>query len=112
MPIQTEVSFPAFTLGNGITCIVKLSVPTHDPFLASTVYVIVEFGLAIGFAMVGSLKPVVGNQEYVEPPLANSCTEEPAQTWVSGVCWTVNFDANVTSTVSYETHFVGFVTVK
>ena len=63
LPLQLmETSKPAFTDGNVFTVTVTEAVAEHDPFPTVTVYVVVEVGLAVGFAMLVALNPVAGNQ--------------------------------------------------
>lgn len=75
------------TTGNGFTLTVAVAVLVHPAALVPvTVYVIVLVGLAVTFAPVVALKPVDGDQVYVEAPEAVKLTDAPIQIFeVAGV---------------------------
>ena len=51
-------------------------------FVVVTVYVVVNKGLAVGFATVEELSPVVGLQEYVFPATAGKPMVAPVVFWM------------------------------
>ena len=56
-------------------------------------------GEATGLAMVVLLRPVAGLHEYVTPPVAVSCTEEPEQmAALFGMMFTLGSGFTVTTT--------------
>ena len=68
-------------------------------------------GVAIGFSIVVSLRPVDGDHVYFAPPLANSCMLEPEQIVVTFDTFATIFPT-VTRTVSYAIHPCSLVTVR
>ena len=68
-------------------------------------------GVAIGFSMVESLRPVDGDHVYFAPPLARSCMLEPEQIVVSLDTFATILPT-VTRTVSYAIQPCSLVTVR
>lgn len=66
LPVQIAPLTPAFAAGIGFTNMVTVAVPGQVP-VAVTVYVVVDVGVAYGFAIVAEFKPVVGLHEYDSP---------------------------------------------
>jgi hypothetical protein len=77
--VQIIAVAPAFTEGRGVTVTVTVALFVHEPEDATTVYVVVEGGVATGFATVVLLRPVDGDQLKLVPPTALSVAEDPAQ---------------------------------
>jgi hypothetical protein len=62
-PAQTVASVPALAVGNALTVTMTLSSSLQPLALVTVkVYVVVETGEATGLAMLGLLRPVVGDQ--------------------------------------------------
>ena len=68
----------------------KFPLVTNSPLDTApvTVYVVVTVGDATGFAILGSLKPAAGDQEYKSAPVAPSCVEAPLQMLLSEPAFT------------------------
>ena len=64
-----------------------------------TVYVVVDAGDAIGLAILGSSSPVVGDQLYVVPPLADSWMLPPLHISTSAPASAVTFSVEKLSSV-------------
>lgn len=60
VPAQTVAVPIALTVGTGFTVTVTVRVAEQLPVAPVIVYVVVADGLATGFAMVASLRPVAG----------------------------------------------------
>ena len=97
-------SEPALTEGNVLMVTVTLAVEEQVPLPTVTVYVVVEAGVAAGFAMFGLLKPVEGLQLYVVPPLAFSVVLLPEQmdTGDPALATGVGFTVMVTAAVAEQ----------
>jgi hypothetical protein len=73
------------SVGVGVTLIVICAVSLHpDPFVPTTVYVMVVAGLAFTDAPVVALNPAAGLHEYVAAPDALIVTEVPEQILFEG----------------------------
>lgn len=79
LPAQIVVVPVTVTVGVVTTVTVAVAVEEQPVVVPVTVYVVVADGVAVGFATVALLNPVVGNQLYVVAPLAFSAVEVPEQ---------------------------------
>ena len=82
-PRQIVVSLPALAFGGGSIVTVTKAESIHVPLDTSTLYFVVIVGFAVGVAMNGLSKPVLGDHSYFAPPLANNFTLDPSQILVS-----------------------------
>ena len=69
LPEQIVTSGPALAVRFPVVT-TTASVDEQLPLDTVTVYVVVDAGVATGFAMFGLLNPAVGDQLYVDPPEA------------------------------------------
>jgi len=94
------------TVGKGFTVTVTFVESAQpDPSVPTTVYVVVEPGVAVTFESVVALKPVAGLQLYVVAPLAVKPILLPWHTdGVGGVTVTVGVGLTVTVTVVESAH--------
>lgn len=75
---MVEAPPPVVTVGNVFTVIARVAVLLHPAALTPvTVYVVVTVGVAVKGVPVLALRPVVGDQEYVAPPVAPIVVDEP-----------------------------------
>ena len=63
LPLQIVVVPDTVITGIGLTVMVTVVVPVHDPDVPLTVYVVVVVGVAVGLATLVALNPVAGAQE-------------------------------------------------
>jgi len=90
--------------GTGVTVTTTASVKLQLPLDTVTVYVVVLVGVAVGLETFVALRPVVGNHEYVPPPVALSTVELPEQIETSAPALTLAGLATVTVTWSSAVH--------
>jgi hypothetical protein len=103
-PSQIVVVPLMVTTGIGTIVTVTVAVAEHPPADPVTVYVVVEDGVATGFAIVVLLKPVAGNQLYVTAPPAVKFDELPAQILPPPVAVTEGAELIVMVTVPVPEH--------
>jgi hypothetical protein len=96
-PAQIVTSVPAFTVGNGFTVRVLLTVPEQPLAVPVIVYVVVVIGDAITVAPVVALRPVEGLHAYVPAPEAVSEVEEPVHIAVGPLTVIVGIGFTVTN---------------
>jgi len=77
LPAHIDVVPEILGVGEGLTVMVTLVLSEHEPLLTTTVYVVVDAGLAVTVALVVLLKPVAGFHVYVLPPDAVNTVEPP-----------------------------------
>ena len=63
--------------------------------ITNTQYSVVTEGVAIGFAVLGSLNPVVGDQANALPPVADNCVELPLHIATSLPAFAFGLDSTV-----------------
>ena len=79
LPLQIVSAPLPFTVGKGVTFTVIVAAPLHPLLIPCTVYVVLTKGFAVTLLPEVGLRPVTGNQLYVEAPPAVRVVEEPLQ---------------------------------
>jgi hypothetical protein len=112
-PAQMVTSWPALTVGAGVTFTKTLAVAVHPFAFTVTVYVVEIVGEATGFDRFGLLNPVAGDQEKVAlGALVNALrfAEAPEQIVVEfpGVMVTIGRGVTVTTTLEVAEQLLAF----